>query len=71
MPSSSESFPGLELLRERLRDMTDAELLAYGKSAHELCSPATSRGKPPKQAYVIQLEEVRAEWRRRHKDADL
>jgi hypothetical protein len=52
-------------LRERLQKMTDAELLAFGKSARYMCSPAANLGKPPREPFVIQLEEARAEWRRR------
>jgi hypothetical protein len=55
-----------ELLRAQLRDMSDAELLRYGKTAREMCSPAANSGKAPRQIFVIQLEEVQAEWKRRH-----
>jgi hypothetical protein len=54
----------LDQLRERLRGMTD-ELLRFGKAARNLRSPESNMGKPPRTAFVIQLEEARAEWKRR------
>ena len=54
----------LEQLRARLRKMSDAELLRFGKAARNLCSPEANRGKPPRECFVIQLEESRAEWKR-------
>jgi hypothetical protein len=55
----------VEALRERLRKMTDAELLRFGKDNRYMCSPYANLGKPPLEAFVIQLREARAEWRRR------
>jgi hypothetical protein len=31
-----------------------------------MCSPYANLGKPPLEAFVIQLREARAEWRRLH-----
>jgi hypothetical protein len=32
-----------------------------------MCSPLANFGKPPpRHVFVVQLEEVKAEWRRRH-----
>jgi hypothetical protein len=53
-------------LRERLRKMTEDELRKFGRSARYMCSPTANMGKPPDKDFVIQLEEARAEWRRRH-----
>ena len=55
----------LDDLRARLRKMTDAELVAFGKAARRMCSPAANLGKPPREPFVIQLREARAEWKRR------
>ena len=52
-------------LRARVRKMTDDELLAFGKSARYMCSPTANLGKAPREPFVIQLREVREEWRRR------
>jgi hypothetical protein len=41
--------------------MSDEDLLRFGKAARFMCSD-----KSPWQAFAIQLEEARAEWRRRH-----
>jgi len=51
----------LDPLRERLRKMTEEQLVQFGKAARFMC-----RDKSPRQVFVIQLEEARAEWRRRH-----
>jgi hypothetical protein len=60
-----ESFD-IETLRERLQKMTDAQLLEFGRAARQLCGPEANFGKPPREVFVIQLKEARAEWRRRH-----
>jgi hypothetical protein len=51
----------LEELRSRLRKMTDDDLLRFGKAARFMC-----RDKVPRQVFLIQLDEARAKWRRRH-----
>jgi hypothetical protein len=52
-------------LRTQLRKMTDEDLLRFGKAARFMC-----RDKSPRQVFVIQLAEARAEWRRRHPSAE-
>ena len=56
----------VEALRKRLRKMTDAELLRFGKDNRYMCSPYANLGQYPLEAFVIQLREARAEGRRRH-----
>jgi hypothetical protein len=53
----------LDELRTRLRKMTDEDLLRFGKAARFIC-----RDKSARQAFVVQLEEARAEWRRRRSE---
>lgn len=57
----------LDALRARLRTMTDAELLAFGRQMRSLVYPLTygADGKPQVSAFSIRLDEARAEWRRR------
>jgi hypothetical protein len=55
----------VENLRIRLRKMTIAELLDFGKAALDMCSPATNLGWPPQDIHVIQLREATEEWKRR------
>jgi hypothetical protein len=55
----------VEAVRSRLRKMNDAELLSFGQAAKFMCSPRANIGKPPRDEFVIQLKEARAEWRRR------
>jgi hypothetical protein len=52
-------------LRERLRRMTDVQLLTFGKAARYMCTPKANLGRPPLEPFVIQLREARDEWRRR------
>jgi hypothetical protein len=54
-----------EDLRERLRKMSDHELRKFGRAARSMANPKKSFG-PPNPAFQIQLDEARAEWRRRH-----
>jgi len=56
----------IEQLRARLAKMTDIELRQFGRAAGYMTRPRANLGKPPLQVYVVQLEEARAEWRRRH-----
>jgi len=53
-------------LRTRLRKMSDDELRKFGKAARYMVSPTANVGKAPLPAFVLQLEEARFEWRRRH-----
>lgn len=59
----------VEALRARLRGMTDAELLTFGKQMHELVYPLRydGKGKPRVSSFSIQLDEARLEWLRRHR----
>ena len=56
----------LESLRERLRKMSDDELVRFGRAAAGMCSPEANFGHAPRTVFVEQLREARAEWRRRH-----
>ena len=56
----------LEAVRARLRKMSDADLLRFGRAAASLCRPKEQFGHPPRAVFVEQLREARAEWRRRH-----
>jgi hypothetical protein len=49
----------LNELRTWLRKMTDEDLLRFGKAARFMC-----RDQSPRQAFVVQLEGARAEWKR-------
>jgi hypothetical protein len=60
----------LDAIRERIRRMTDAELIDYGRAAREMAKPANNHG-TPNPAFAVQLEEARQEWRRRHPKAEL
>jgi hypothetical protein len=55
----------IEAIRERLRKMSDLELRQYGRTARDLSNPKKNFG-PPNPSFQIQLDEARAEWRRRH-----
>jgi hypothetical protein len=52
-------------IRERIRKMSDLELRKYGRAARDLADPKKNFG-PPNPSFQIQLDEARAEWRRRH-----
>ena len=49
-------------LRERLRRMSDQELLRFGTAAKVMCS--NNFDQPPREV-LMQFEEARAEWKRR------
>jgi hypothetical protein len=58
----------VEELRDRIRRMTDDQLLTYGKAAAYMCTPKANLGRPPREEFLVQREEARAEWRRRKSD---
>ena len=60
----------LEELRERLRKMTDQQLRQFGDAAKFMCSKRANGNQPPRKAFLVQLGEARAEWRRRKTHAD-
>jgi hypothetical protein len=53
-----------EELRKRLREMSTLELRRFGERARKLSDPKMNFGATG--PHVIELEEARAEWRRRH-----
>jgi hypothetical protein len=55
----------LDTIRERLRKMSDQELLRCGQASKYMCSPKAKLGKLPRPEFVTQLEEARGEWTRR------
>lgn len=55
----------------QLREMSDEELRKFGKAAKYMVSPTANMGKPPLPTFVLQLEEARAERRRRQRSVDL
>jgi hypothetical protein len=52
-------------LRERLRQMNDDELRRFGRDALYVTSPAANMGQKERESAVIQIDEARAELRRR------
>ena len=55
--------------RKRIQKITDAELIRVGKAARYMAEPENSADKAVESVYEIQLQECRAEWRRRHPKA--
>jgi hypothetical protein len=56
----------IEWFRKQLAKMSDQELIKTGKSLKDLVSQRANFSRPPNPAFVAQLQEARAEWRRRH-----
>jgi hypothetical protein len=66
MQSIQLATSDVDALRTRLREMSDEELRKFGKAArYMVSSPTANMGKPPLPDFVQQLEEARAESRRR------
>jgi hypothetical protein len=65
----SVGFLSEDELRERrvaeLRRMTDAELIEHGRTIRRIIGKPNPNVKPP-EGFLRQLEDARAEWRRRH-----
>ena len=60
----------LEQLRARLRAMDDEALRRQGKAAAFLCRPEANHGRAPRETFVLQLVECRAEWKRRRVECE-
>jgi hypothetical protein len=58
-------------IRERVRKMSDPELLRYGAVCKSMCSPETKLDTPSLDAWTVQLQEARAEWLKRHPELPL
>jgi hypothetical protein len=58
-------------IRERVRKMPDEELLRYGAICKSMCSTAANLDTPSLDAWTVQLQEARAEWRKRHPELPL
>jgi hypothetical protein len=58
----------IEQIRERIHGMSDSALLRYGKASRFMADPRNNQGNP---AFQIQLDEARAEWKRRHPELPL
>ncbi|HXY02017.1 MAG TPA: hypothetical protein VEI49_00490 [Terriglobales bacterium] len=65
-PSAAFDELDVTTLRERLRTMSDDQLVKFGKAAAYMCSPKANLGHAPRKEFVVQLDEARSEWRRRH-----
>ena len=57
----------VEDFRKRIQAMSDDQLLQYGKAAAYMADPKYSTdGRTVEPVFKIQLQECRAEWKRRH-----
>jgi hypothetical protein len=63
--SSNDGEVDLDSLRARLRKMNDNELRRFGLAAKSMCLPDAYFGQRPRQVFVIQFEEAKAEWNHR------
>jgi hypothetical protein len=54
----------IERIRARIRKKTDRELREYGRYAAHMAD--LRRNRNPNPSFQMQLDEARAEWRRRH-----
>ena len=53
-------------LRAQLRKMDDVTLSEFGEAARYMTAIRANMGKPSLLVYEVQLQEAKAEWRRRH-----
>jgi len=52
----------VEEVRNRIRGMTDEQLLSYGKAAAYMCTPKAKLGHLPREAFPIWVREARADF---------
>ncbi len=46
-----------------LQRMPDEELIRFGKACRDMLTPQANLGRPPREVFVIQLQEARKAWR--------
>lgn len=65
---SRPSVFDVEAVCAKLRELSDADLIAFGKEMRGIVFPRTydGDGKPQVSAFSIQWDLARAEWRARH-----
>ena len=68
--SSREDEVDLERLRAQFRKMSDTELARDIQLGEKFCSPQVIFVRPPRQVFVIQLAEARAELERRNAEKE-
>lgn len=56
-----------DVIRARLRKLSDVQLIREGQALRSLVSPAGRNGNPPRPVFLAQLEECLGEWRGRHR----
>jgi hypothetical protein len=59
MQGISTQDDDLEKHRERIRNMTDKQLLEHGRACRYMCTPEANLGKPPQESSVVHLREAR------------
>ena len=65
MHESNEDIE-LEHLRQRLRRMSDVEVLLFGETCAQKWALKKTSGESADRVLKVQIEETRAEWKRRH-----
>ena len=64
--SSTADTSSIDLIRRRMMEMSDGELLRFGVTAKYKCLLERRSKHPRLQSLVMELDEARAEWIRRH-----
>lgn len=58
-------------LRARLKGMDIDALRRFGQASAYMCSEEANLGKEPREVFVFQLKEARAEWKRRRLEGEI
>jgi len=66
MQSAVQPMFNVEELRAELRKMDDVRLSEFGQAARYMAAIRANTSKPSLHPYEVQLQEAKAEWRRRH-----
>jgi hypothetical protein len=67
----SETEINIEEFRKRIQQMSDAQLLRFGRAARNRCDPKQSANGKVEAAHELQLVELRQEYRRRFPKKDV
>jgi hypothetical protein len=66
MQSAVQTIFNVDELRAHLRKLDDVKLSEFGQAARHMTAIRANTAKPSLNVYEVQLQEAKAEWRRRH-----
>ncbi len=71
LPQSVSTESEIDLLTQRIANMSSPELLRFGLRTKLKCAQSRHAGRAQRAALALQLQEAQTEWKRRYPDLPL